>query len=366
MLSGWIRIGIAAALLAATSWCSDPDLLTTDIQLGLQRHRQILERWRLLDHGEVAGLVARVGLQLGQAPGWNAPVPLSLYLVDDPEINAFATGGGRVYVTAGMVAALQGSEGMLAFVLGHEMAHNALQHGAKRVLRHYIFEKAHAEMLSRCRREDNPACLTAAGAAQIGFLIAEKKRERNEEHEADLLGMMAAAEAGYHPNFAVLVARRLREVTREQSKFAAFFSTHPRWTTREERALRHYAEARQVFAHRWPIAELSPGGAPPPLAVLSKPEVRKDRGSTRIRAVLSLYDAGPAPATIRLELIGEQPLPQQVFAERLLDPPETSPHEIVFELPRDFARGIRGKVWARLVVYGAAGLIYQSHDVRVR
>ncbi|MGQ9634658.1 MAG: M48 family metalloprotease, partial [Bryobacteraceae bacterium] len=358
--------GIAAALLAGTSWSSDPDLLTTDIQLGLQRHRQILERWRLLDHGEAADLVVRVGLQLAQAPGFNAPVPLSLYLVDDPEINAFATGGGRVYVTAGMLAALQGSDGMLAFVLGHEIAHNALQHGAKRVLRHYIFEKAHAEMLARCRREDNPACLTAAGAAQVAFLIAEKKRERDEEHEADRLGMMAAAEAGYHPNFAVLVARRLREVTGERSKFAAFFSTHPRWTTREERALRHYAEARQVFERRWPIAGFSPGGAPPPLAVLSKPEVRKDRGLTRIRAVLSRYDAGPPPATVHLQLIGEQTLPHKVFGDRQLDPPQLSPHEIVFELPKDFARGIRGKVWARLVVYGAAGLIHQSHDVRLR
>lgn len=366
MLSRLICAGVTAVLLAGTSSSSDPDLLTTDIQLGLQRHRQILERWRLLDHGEAAGLAARVGLQLAQVPAWNAPLPLLLYLVDDPEINAFATGGGRVYVTAGMLAALQGSDGMLAFVLGHEMAHNALQHGAKRLLRHYTFKKAHAQMFEECRRQNNSACFTAAGAAQIAFLIAEKKRERDEEHEADRMGMMAAAEAGYHPNFAVFVARRLRAVTREQSKFTAFFSTHPRWTTREERALRQYAEARKVFERRWPLADLSPGGAPPPLAVLSKPEVKKERGLTRIRALLSLYDAGPEPAAIHLQLIGEHPLPQPVFAERQLDPLEQSPHEIVFEIPKDFARGIRGKIGARLIVYGAAGLIHQSPDVRIR
>lgn len=95
-----------------------------------------------------------------------------------------------------------------------------------------------------------------------------KKMEREQEHAADETGMLLMARAGYHPDYVFALHHMLRMQTGEQSKFAAFFSDHPRWETRDQRSEKEYSEALAEYNKLWQKPELSPGGAPPAVAFL--------------------------------------------------------------------------------------------------
>jgi hypothetical protein len=85
------------------------------------------------------------------------------------------------------------------------------------------------------------------------------------------------AEAGYHPDFAITCYRRLAFKSGDQSKAAAFFSTHPRWETREQKAMKAYDEAMAAYNAKWPDAAKSPGGVPPAIANVGKVRVTQDK-----------------------------------------------------------------------------------------
>ena len=93
--------------------------------------------------------------------------------------------------------------------------------------------------------------------------IAERKIDRDDENKADLVGLQIAAQAGYHPDFAIQLTHAMRNQRKDQSKFMAFFSDHPTWATREERIAKNYDLALNAFNARWPIVAQSPGGLPP-------------------------------------------------------------------------------------------------------
>jgi len=89
------------------------------------------------------------------------------------------------------------------------------------------------------------------------------KLGRDDELEADRLGLLMMAEAGYHPDYALLLMRRLHESTGDHGKVATFLlSDHPRWETREKKVQEAYSEAMRIFQTHWQSAENSPGGVP--------------------------------------------------------------------------------------------------------
>src|SRR5713226_2490270 len=106
-------------LLSTVSSVIAQDLMATDQQLGLNHHLQ------------------RVFTRMPQTPDFNGGANLryQLFYLDSSEINAYSVGGGTMYVTAGLMQAIQGNEGVLAFVMGHEMVHRRNQHLAKKQLR---------------------------------------------------------------------------------------------------------------------------------------------------------------------------------------------------------------------------------------
>jgi hypothetical protein len=119
----------------------------------------------------------------------------------------------------------------------------------------------------------------------VAAKVALAKLDRDQESAADRLGLVLAAQAGYHPAFGILAARILREKLGAQSNFGAFFADHPRWTTREERIDRNYSEALAAFNQSWPDAASSPGGFLPaellqgrPTAATAAPALRLGPG----------------------------------------------------------------------------------------
>jgi len=144
-------------------------------------------------------------------------------LVDSSEINAFALPGGYIYVTIGLLAVLN-DESELASVLGHEIAHVTLHHGAKLMIR-----SIGAQILSVGGALANPKnagkwiAISSALFQQINLGYG-----RDAELESDSQGMLNSVEAGYHPFSMINFLKTLRkqEIMSGQA-YHGFQATHP-------------------------------------------------------------------------------------------------------------------------------------------
>ena len=144
-------------------------------------------------------------------------------LVDSSEINAFALPGGYIYVTRGLLAALN-NESELASVIGHEIAHVTLHHGAKIMIR-----SIGAQILSvggAIASPKNAGKWMAISSALFQQINLGYGREA--ELESDSQGMMNSVEAGYHPFSMLNFLKNLRkqEVMSGQS-YHGFQASHP-------------------------------------------------------------------------------------------------------------------------------------------
>ncbi|MGH9351856.1 MAG: M48 family metalloprotease [Terriglobia bacterium] len=179
-------------------------------------------------------------------------------LLDELAPNAFSNFQGQVYITSGILPALYQDEGVWAAVIGHELGHVILHN-----------PKSLPEFKVRLRED-----YLAAGklsrippdwpGAHLGEGISILKLSREEELQADFIGMMLMAEAGYQPGFAVLLDQRLRNGLGDTPGIVAAFSHHPRLETREAHAQEFYNAAMRIFRMRWPDVAQSPGGNLPP------------------------------------------------------------------------------------------------------
>lgn len=122
------------------------------------------------------------------------------HLVDHPMVNAFAVPGGRICVTTGMLGFVQ-SEAELVAILGHELAHIDLRHGAER-------------LQAQVRAEQVGLPLVESLAA-LGSRLMHLGYQDEQELEADRWGMTLAAQAGYHPQAARSLFQRLAQTEPE-------------------------------------------------------------------------------------------------------------------------------------------------------
>lgn len=172
--------------------------------------------------------VSRVGRRIAAV----APAPLALWeflVVDDPtNINAAALPGGKVVVYTGMLTVTRTDAG-LAAVLGHEVAHVVARHGAER-LSHALLHQLGADSLSSAMRQQ-PVATRKMAMSVYGLgsdLFGRLPHSRRAELEADELGMIYMARAGYDPREAIAVWERMAQATRERGGAPPeFLSTHP-------------------------------------------------------------------------------------------------------------------------------------------
>lgn len=294
-----------------------------EITLGLEQRKKIFS-----SHARVEGSAANrfaeeiFGQLLGTSIRRLGPdLPYEVTIVNDLTINAFSTAGGKVYLNLGMIPILSTDPGVWAAVLGHEIGHTLGRHHYKTYLRSLEQQKQQAYYRARIAAGDESAYWGLLGT-QIGGLIS-LKLSRNEEHEADYLGLMMMAEAGYHPDFALTMQRRLRHRAGDRSKIATFFSSdHPRWASREKRTVKSYDQALGLFQSRWPDPSVPPGGTPPPIATLGTITASRDKKGKAVllHIPLNIRNAKGTPITVAaIFKKGKQPVPAALPEFQLRD-----------------------------------------------
>ena len=201
--------------------------------LGLQSYREILSQSRTIDSGPEYEMVVRVAERLARATGDAArDFKWHVSLIQSPQVNAFCLPGGKIAVFTGILPYARTESG-LAAVMGHEMAHAVARHGSQRLLRTSMAQTlmmGASFSLSDMDPRQRQTVMAAIGAgAQYGVLLPFS---REHELEADQMGLIYMARAGYNPNEAISFWERMSEAGGQQPP--EFASTHPAHGTRIE------------------------------------------------------------------------------------------------------------------------------------
>jgi predicted Zn-dependent protease len=154
----------------------------------------------------------------------------SVAIVDDDEtVNAWAMAGGRMAVYTGLFAKLELTDDEFAQIMGHEISHALANHTAEKMS---MAMASSLGVLAIGVTSDRPSA-TMAGAAVAAKLALELPNSRTAESEADQIGMELATRAGYDPQAAVTLWRKMGALG--GGRPPAFLSTHPAPDGRESR-----------------------------------------------------------------------------------------------------------------------------------
>ena len=214
---------------------------STMLSMSLQQYDQFLQESTLSDDAEATAMVKDVGVRIQGAVEQyftdnNMAQELQNYawefnLVESDDVNAWCMPGGKVVVYSGILPVTQDETG-LAVVMGHEIAHAVAKHGAERMSQELLVQMGGIGLslaLESQPEETQQLWMTVFGVgAQFGALLPYS---RLHESEADYLGLVFMAMAGYDPNEAVGFWERMAAESGGQ-KPPEFMSTHPSDATR--------------------------------------------------------------------------------------------------------------------------------------
>lgn len=208
------------------------------LSLSTQQYSQYMQSAKPSSNATNTALVKRVGQRLATAVetylknnGYANEVQYFAWefnLVADKQVNAFCMPGGKIVVYEGLLPVTQ-DEASLAVVLGHEIAHAVAKHSAEQMSTQ-LRQQYGSQILSQVLNSVAPANSTLTGlaglATQMGFSFANLKYSRDNETEADIMGLIFMAMAGYDPQTAIPFWQRMAASSGSNSG-SDIFSDHP-------------------------------------------------------------------------------------------------------------------------------------------
>ena len=215
-----------------------------EVVLGLQSAPEMADQFGGLDpDASVQSDVASVGERVvSRSVAAKTPYKFQFHVLADPQtVNAFALPGGPVFITRALLSRL-GNEAQLAGVLGHEVGHVVARHSSEQIAKSQLAQGLVGAV--GVATSDQQAAQAAAFVAQM----AQMKYGRQDELQADALGVDLMASAGYDPRTLIEVMEILAKAS-GGSRQPEFFSTHPDPGNRAEKI-------------RQQIAAKFPGGVP--------------------------------------------------------------------------------------------------------
>jgi len=188
-------------------------------QLGDKLAGEIQKQYKVVNDPEMQAFVNRVGQRLITGVR-KVEFPFTFQVVKDDSINAFAIPGGHTYVNTGLLKAA-GSETEVAAVLAHEVNHVVARHSTKQLTKQYGYEFMAGLLLG------NQAGLSKVAADMVGK-AGMLHFSREDEAQADYLGVETMYKANYNPEGMVTFFQKLEAAAKENpSKLTAFLSSHP-------------------------------------------------------------------------------------------------------------------------------------------
>ena len=193
-----------------------------EISMGREYDQQIQQQLGLYPDNELQAYVNRIGQKL--AAGSERPnLPWTFRVVDDPVVNAFAIPGGHVYVTRGLLTHLT-SEAELASVMGHEIGHVTARHTVEQMSKSQLAQIGLiAGMIVR------PELANYSNLLSTGLQVLFLKFSRDDERQADDLGLRYMYRQNYDPREMPQVFETLRRVSAQQKegRIPNWLATHP-------------------------------------------------------------------------------------------------------------------------------------------
>lgn len=256
---GGLAIGLPACESAPVTGRSQLMLVSEsqEREMGLQAYRQVLAEEPASHDAEFNALVDKVGRRIAAAAEsppaemWRAPrYHWEFRAIKKNVPNAFCLPGGKIAVYSGLLPITRNEAG-LATVIGHEVAHALARHSAERLSDQTLVTAgvaAAALALStggdRRTASYSPLVIAALGAgASVGILLP---MSRTQEAEADHIGLVLMARAGYDPHEAIGLWERMRAANKG-GRQAEWLSTHPADETRIENIRRWVPEAMRYY-----------------------------------------------------------------------------------------------------------------------
>ncbi|MBN2266812.1 MAG: M48 family metallopeptidase [Candidatus Babeliaceae bacterium] len=166
-------------------------------------------------------------------------------LIEDQQVNAFCLPGGKIAVYTGILPVTQSETG-LAVVVGHEVAHALANHGGERLSQELIVQlgaSAISDAYTKNPTKTKAALFQVYGiGSQVGVLLPYS---RLQESEADTIGLILMARAGYDPHEAPRLWERMSALEKERG--LEFLSTHPAPNTRIEKIKQDLPKALEYY-----------------------------------------------------------------------------------------------------------------------
>ncbi len=238
------RVIVLVVLLAAfgllMTGCGGQTYLISkgeEVDIGQQAAAEYEQEHRIERNSPRARLVANIGdriANVAQPPEY----PYQYSVVAEDVNNAFALPGGPIYIYAGLIESLGGDEDQVAWVLGHETTHVSHQHAIKR-----IESAIGAQLLIELALGGG----TGQDIAGVVTALALQNYSRDNEYEADRVGCMYAAQAGYDPTAGLAVLETFRQLQgKDPSDLEILFYSHPGNTDREK-AVKRFLDKNSLY-----------------------------------------------------------------------------------------------------------------------
>jgi predicted Zn-dependent protease len=261
-----ILLSIVALLLVSCGTTSTvpitgrkQNLLVSDEQvlsLSNQQYQEYMKSAKISTNATQTAMVKRVGQNLANAVvsylnanGLGAEVSQYKWefnLVQDKQVNAFCMPGGKIVVYEGILPVTQ-DEASLAIVLGHEIAHAVAKHSAERLSNAYKQQYGMQILGAVAQGAGVSSTITQLGTQVLGVGAQAWSSgfSRKQESEADHMGLIFAAMAGYDPQVAVNFWQRMSSATGGGS--SSIFSDHPTDATRIKQIQGWLPEAKKYY-----------------------------------------------------------------------------------------------------------------------
>lgn len=219
-------------------------------KLGLQSYQQVLQQEgaNVIKNGPEVDMAKRVAKRLASAAAEKSDIQYNwrLSVVQSQQVNAFCLPGGEIVVYTAILPITRDEAG-LATVLGHEMAHATSRHGAQRIFQQGLAQTALSGVQGSLGSMDpgqQVVVMKALGAAtQYGAILPFS---RDHESEADHIGLLYMARAGFDPHKAVEFWQRMEQNGGRQPP--QFMSDHPSHGTRIQQLREWMPQAEKEYA----------------------------------------------------------------------------------------------------------------------